>query len=72
MTSKEQHLADTLRSVGVTLITASTAFQCWTSAGVKLTAERSIHEAQVAVNEAQGQLQLYWMDEAERLRGMAK
>ena len=71
MTPKEQHLAETLAAVGVTLIESATAFQVYNQF-YALSADDAIHKAQIAVNEAQGVLQLYWADDAKRLKGMSK
>jgi len=65
MTPKEQHLADTLRAAGVTLIQSSTAFEVYNKFYAFHTDE-TLRNAQDAVNEAQLSLQEYWDAEEER------
>ena len=72
MTPKEEKLADTLRKAGVTLIEASTAFELCLRYGNEWDANQTLHNAQVALNEAQGQLRLHWVDDATRLKESAK
>ena len=71
MTPRQQHLADTLRTVGVTLIESSTAFEIYNNF-YALSADEAVHKAQIAVNQVQGALQLHWAEDAQRLKGMAK